>query len=78
MKTPKKLFLTSLICLSLIGSAQTGFDDDIDDMGNEEEESAPVDGGILYLIAGAAAFGLKTYRDQKETLALQEQDKRLH
>lgn len=75
MKNPITLTLAIIICLNFAVSAQKGFDDDIDDMGNEEE-TAPVDGGIIYLLAGAAAYGLKKYRDQKETLALREQNKR--
>jgi hypothetical protein len=57
--------------------AQKSFDDDIDDE-TGSEESVPIDGGILWLLAGAAVYGIKKHRVKEETLAIQqEHDKRL-
>lgn len=71
MKRKTLLTLSLLFALYYTSLAQKTFDDDIDDENSPNE--VPADNGLAWLIAGAAAYGLKKYRDQKETLAIQEE-----
>ena len=77
MKHKTLITLCILFVLYQTSMAQKSFDDDIDDE-TGSEESVPIDGGILWLLAGAAVYGIKKHRVKEETLAIQqEHDKRL-
>ena len=59
-----KIFLLVLILTSTASlSAQTGFGDNVQDVG----DGVPLDGGIslIVAIAGAAVYGVKSLRESK-------------
>lgn len=62
----KNTIKTLIVVLLLTGSAsiyaQTGFGDDVDDVGGA---GVPLDGGLSLLVAGAVAYGIKKLRDKR-------------
>lgn len=63
MKNIVKTFQIVVVILAMTYttgvSAQPSFDDDV-------EDGIPLDGGLSLLIAGAAAYGIKKLRNNKE------------
>jgi hypothetical protein len=62
LKSAKAMILVlALVCTTSL-MAQPGFDDNV-----EDNNSVPIDGGLAVLIiGGAAAIGLKKFRDSKK------------